>query len=88
MLVCAAWRQNQPQRPIAAAKLELRALTTSSVHILKNPKQVIRVSEEMIADVAPETVTVPTKQEFVSNSAVGGKVHIVLAKGDDIHPRQ
>lgn len=62
-------------------------MTPSSAQILEDPKRVIPVSEEMLTEVSPEPMPVSEKREFVLNSAAGGKVHVILSKGEDLHPR-
>lgn len=52
--MCSLASESAIASSIAAAKLELRALTASSVPICKDPKEVIPVSEEMIAEASPE----------------------------------
>eukprot|EP00435_Cladocopium_sp_Y103_P044529 s39_g12.t1 len=72
---------------IAAAKTELRALSNHGPKMIEDPHQVVPISEEMLAEAAPEPVTPGSSREFVANAASGGKIHEVLLKGDGFHPR-
>jgi hypothetical protein len=73
---------------IAAAKSELRALTVHAGKLLEDPAKVIPVSAEMIEDTSPPPAAPKSTREFVSNATPGGKVHEVLVKSDDFHPRE
>ena len=72
-------RPSQPsQVPIADAKRELQAWSNHAHQVVEDPKEVVPVSVEMLTESAPEKLP----------AASGGKVHEILVKGDDFHPRE
>lgn len=85
--LCSLATQTAISTSIAAAKSELKALTTHTGKLLEDPAQVIPVTTDMLEESVPEVTKPKAVREFVSNATPGGKVHEILVKGDDFHPR-
>ena len=86
--LCSLATETAISSSIAAAKHELRALTSHTEKLLEDPAKVVPVSSEMLEDSAPQQVPPRSTREFVSNATPGGKVHEILLKGDGFHPRE